>query len=159
MSEISYSTCEHEARHAVACWSIGRRRPTSVCVGVHATDEGVMHSEWDDGRGLTAGDLIVSLVGWLNDPDLPPRAVWPEPWPVRRDAPEGVGLIVHNLRMTREAYEGLCGIAEELVEDPYFREATELVARALMIAPSIDAECLEVLRQATAFGDFEAVAA
>jgi hypothetical protein len=144
----TFAHCQHEARHTVgAWWLVPGLRVESVAVGVHATDEGVMNSSRVSGE-LGIGDLVVSLVGWIQDPDLPEGAVWPERWPVRPDAPEGVGRIVRQLGLSERQYQGACELAEELVEEPAFREAVDLVARALQIAPALDYEALEVLREA-----------
>jgi len=44
-------------------------------------------------------------------------------------------------------------MAQDLVDLPLFQEAVQLVARAAMIAPSIDARGLQILREATAFAE------
>jgi hypothetical protein len=38
-----------------------------------------------------------------------------------------------------------------MVEEPEFKEATQLVARALQLAPHIDAEGLAILRETAGF--------
>jgi hypothetical protein len=80
------ATAEHEARHLVAAWSFDGLDVDSVSVGTHSHVEGVMR--WAATRkALGIEDVVVALVGWLGDPDLPEGAVWPEPWPVRETAP------------------------------------------------------------------------
>jgi len=91
--------------------------------------------------------------------NLPPNAQWPEPWPVRPNAPENIGVLVRELGLNKDQYEDICRIAEDLVSQPFFREAVELVARAAMIAPSIDAAGLETLRQVSPFADPEPIGA
>ncbi len=146
----------HEARHTVTSWFF-EVPVESVAVGVHSHVEGEMWTV--SGREIGPEDLIISLTGWMGDPNLPPDAEWPERWPVRENAPEGIGSIVRRLGLDQETYERLCGVAEQLVELERFKEATRLVARALMVAPRIDREGLELLREQTAFADSEPEAA
>ena len=153
MSTIDYGHAEHEARHTVCCWYFDGLRPTYLRVGRHATEEGVMGVNRTG--PLTPASLVVSLVGWLSDPNLPDGAVWPEPWPVREKAPEGIGVLVRELGLTQEQHERCCEIAEELVTEDTFLAAVDLVARAAMIAPSIDAKGLDILREAAGFPELE----
>ena len=151
----TYAHAEHEARHCVACWLIAPGlRVDGLAVDVHASTEGVMHSSRVGGE-LGIEDLIVSLVGWIGDPDLPERAMWPEPWPVRENAPEHVGTIVRRLGLSEGQYRGACELAIDLVEKPAFKKAVSLVARALMRAPKIDHEGLEILREAAGIPEHE----
>ncbi len=93
------------------------------------------------------------LLGRLDRrPPSPREGGSPEPWPPRLDAPERVGVLIRELGLTKEAYERCCGdLACEPVEDPDFQEAVDLVARALMLAPSIDHAGLEILREVARF--------
>lgn len=159
MNDTTWAHCSHEARHCVAAWILAPGlRVDGLAVGVHSLTEGIMHSSRVGGK-LGIEDLIVSLVGWIGDPDLPETAVWPEPWPVREDAPEHVGTIVRLLGLSEAQYLSACELAIDLVEKPVFKQATNLVARALMLAPQIDFEGLEILREAASIPDHEPIGA
>lgn len=124
----------------------------SLEIGPHANQEGLVRARRVN-RDLGIGDLILDLVGWIGDEDLPETAVWPEPYPPRLDTPDNVGWVTRALGLNREQYEGACEIAKDLCENEEFQEAVELVARAAMIAPQIDHEGLETLRALTRFAD------
>jgi hypothetical protein len=148
----TYADAAHEARHVVSAWFVGGLRVDFARIGIHAADEGIVR--WGSVGGDTgAGPLIASLCGWLNDPDLPERAIWPPPYPPPEWSADHVGTLTKLLNLSREQYEGICRIAVELVENEEFKQAVELVARALMVAPSIDHEGLELLRAETGFAE------
>ena len=126
---VTSADAEHEARHCVAAWYMGRRVERAA-LDLYALDQGVVRYSCPE-RDYGAADLVINMVGWLGDPDLPERAAWPEPWPPRINAPEGVGVLTRRLGLSQAAYERCCQIAEELVEQPAFKEAVALVARAL----------------------------
>jgi hypothetical protein len=155
MSTTTYAHCLHEARHVVACWFLAPGlRVERVAVGIHARAEGAMHSSRVAGKPGIA-DLVVSLAGWVGDPDLPAGAAWPEPWPPRPDAPDQVGALTRRLGLTQEQYEGTCALTEDLCREPHFVAATHLVARALQAAPRISAEGVEILRAAAGVPEHE----
>jgi hypothetical protein len=53
-------------------------------------------------RELGVEDVVIAIVGWLGDPDLPGE--WPPPWRPSEDAPEGLGKLVRRLGMTKSQY-------------------------------------------------------
>ncbi len=133
-------------------WFVGNGlRVDYARIGVHAAQEGGAGLSCIGPFGVEAGfgEMVSRIAGWVGDPDLPASAVWPEPWPVRENCPEGIGILVRHMQLTKEQYEGICEFAVDLCENPVFKEAVQLVARGLMAAPSIDHEGLEVLREAT----------
>src|SRR5262245_41635628 len=98
-------------------------------------------------RELGIEDVVVSMVGWLGDPDC--RWQWPPPWRPPENAPEKLGRLVRVLGMTQSQYETCAELAHQLVNNPAFRQAVGLVvARALMVAPRLDHESTEILRKA-----------
>ena len=147
-----YATAEHEARHVVASWFVNGA-VESAAIGIHANEEGIVKvGPMENG----AANLLTRLVGWMQDPHLPAGAMWPPPYPPptgRGKDPDGVGWCVKHYGLSRETYEGVVEVAQELLDDPDFKRAIKLVARGLMAAPQIDAEGIEVLRAATAFAD------
>ena len=149
---MTYGHAEHEARHVVASWFVGRE-VKSAAVGVHALEEGIVETApMENG----VANLITRLVGWCGDPDLPENAWWPPPYPPPTEHdPDGVGWCVRHFGLSRHTYEAVVRIALDLLDDPDFQEAIALVARGLMTAPLLDAESLETLRGATAFAEPE----
>lgn len=147
----AWATAEHEARHVVSGWAVGGYRVESLRVDAHAAEEGIVETTRLSEDGVA--DLVTRVIGWMNDPSLPTTAAWPEPFPPRPNAPDGVGWATEKFALSQAQYEAGCKIAEELLEDPDFQEAVELVARAAMVAPQIDHEGLEMLRKQTAFAD------
>jgi hypothetical protein len=127
----------------------------SLSIGIHAPQEGLMR--WGaiegDEREMGLRMLIASIVGWLEDENRPPTAAWPEEWPPRLDAPDYVGQLTRRLHLSRERYEFACEAAKELVEGERFQRAVALVSKALMLAPRLGAEELELLRAQTAYAD------
>jgi hypothetical protein len=146
----------HEGRHVVSGWFCGLDVQRAA-VGTRCNDEGLVHIAPSENG---AADLLTRLVGWMSDPDLPPGAVWPPPYPPPVDHdPEGVGWCVRRYGLSREAYASVCELAADLVQDDEFRRAVRLVGRALVAAPLIDAAGLQILREAAGFADEPEVAA
>lgn len=147
----AWAAAEHEARHCVAGWALGNHRVEGPRIGDHAAEEGIAEMVRVGEDGIA--DLATRVIGWLGDPNLPEGAAWPEPYPPRPNAPDGVGWAVEKFGLSQAQYEVGCKIAEELLEDPDFQEAVALVAKAAMLAPSINRKGLELLRELTAFAD------
>lgn len=113
--------CQHEARHIVGGW-FGGQEVQGAAIGLHGPVDaaGIVHTAPSE-NGVA--ELLGRLLGWLGDPDLPERAVWPPPYPPPtgkgRD-PDGVGWCVSRFGLSRRAYQETCRLAEELVENPHF---------------------------------------
>jgi hypothetical protein len=146
---ISMSTNEstrmHEAAHcAAAIWFGGR---SIRCVRVDWPDVDVPgETTVERERDLRPEDLIIRLVGWMEDGECP--GAWPPPWPVAEDSAEGVGVLVKHLGLDEAGYREIVALAEKLLADPDFQRLQGLIARALHIAPVIDGESVEILRKA-----------
>lgn len=136
----------------VSTWAFGKGEVLSASIGSHAREAGVARIR----TPLCVGDLVSRLSGWMNDPSLPPGAMWPPPFETlgtTKTDSEGIGYAVRELGLSSEAYERICGLTRELCENEEFREAVDLVARGLLLAPHLDRESLEILRAETAFAD------
>ena len=151
-----FDHCLHEARHVCATWLVGGT-VESAAVGAHAPTEGIVKAaRLENG----AAALLTRVIGWLGDPDLPPGALWPPPYPPpTKHDPDGVGWCVAHYGLSQHTYEGVVELALGLVDDPDFKASVDLVARGLAAAPLLDAESLEVLRGVTAFAEPEPIGA
>ena len=146
---MSWANASHEARHVVCGW-FSNLAVESAALGVHSPGEGIVRMAPVE-NGIA--DLLSRLVGWIGDPDLG-DAVWPPKFPPPSNPDvEGVARCVRRHGLSKQGYEATCELARELCEDDSFRQATDLVARALMHVPLINREGLEELRQLTDFAD------
>jgi hypothetical protein len=140
----------HESAHAAAAVFLGGRRVDCVRVDWPEPNiPGRMTSTLE--RDLGPEDLVVSLVGWMVDPDDRPN--WPPRWPVDADEADAVGKLVRALGLNQEAYGKLIELAEEVVADPHFRRLMGLISRALAAAPVIHTESVAILARAAGFPD------
>ena len=100
-------------------------------------------------RDLGPEDLVVSLVGWMVDPDDRPN--WPPSWPVDVDEADAVGKLVRALSLNQEAYEKLIELAERLVEMAEFKRLMQPLSSALADVPVLDHESVQILSRAAGF--------
>lgn len=156
---LSARTRRHEAAHVVALLMLCPERKIDLARVDRPTDNigGEVNSSWREGGRLGAGDLIASLVGYLADDDC--HREWPPSWPVDEDELDAVGKIIRFLGLTQERYEALVEVAEDLVADPSFQAMVDVFARGFAIAPILDAESVEILREAALIPEPEEAAA
>ena len=98
-----------------------RRAPVeSAAVGIHAPAEGIVNTAPIENGAV---DLFTRVIGWCRDPDLPAGVVWPPPFPPPTGPDvDGVGWCVRHFGLSRETYEEVVRVADELLDDLDFQQ-------------------------------------
>jgi hypothetical protein len=150
--------CFHEARHAVAALWMSDGRTVDL-VRVDRPEHDVAGCTlYSLSRATNGADVVIRLVGWMGDPDL--EREWPPLWPeARGERLENLGKLITELGLSEAQYEEACVIAHRVNRDAAFQHHVGLVASALAHAPVLDAESVEILREAAGIPAGQAAAA
>lgn len=138
------STEIHEANHAATALWIGRtvnyveRAAGHVFAG---EDLGFCHCPIGD--RLDGTQIAICISGRMGLPD------WPPPFEQACVEPrEGLNLVIERLGLTEEAYDGIVAVVREIHEDPDYQALRDVIAKALVVVPRLEAEDINRLAAA-----------
>ena len=61
---------------------------------------------------------------------------------------EGLNLVIERLGLTEEAYDGIVAVVREIHEDPDYQALRDVIAKALVVVPRLEAEDINRLAAA-----------